>query len=569
MKPKLNNKKQSFLEGAMVLVIATGLVKIIGAIFKIPLGNLLGELGSGYFQNAYDLYLPIYSLAMAGLPIAVSRMVADSVARNRYRDARQIFRMARRTFLITGLTGFVLMLVVSYPYVLSIGGKTEALPGILTIAPSILFCCVMSSYRGYYEGLRNMTPTAVSQVIEAMGKLVLGLGFAYGARAMGLAVQYQAAGAILGITIGTLLGAIYLWVRFHVSGDGITRRDLMESPAAYSGRHTVRLLAAIAIPVVLGSMANQIASLVDAVTVQNRLTHMVTQAGMGLESIYPEMMADLSASYGSAAEVLDHVPTYLYGCYKVYAFSIFNLVPTLTSVLGISALPALTTAWASRSRRAVRASVESVLRITSIIVFPCGLGMSVLSSGVLNLLFHSKPIGAAIAAPNLFILGFAAIFAGLVMPMTNMLQAIGKQKIPVRNIIVGAMLKIVVNFALVGIPTVNIHGASAGTLVCYMYMFVMNFYALCKYTKLIPNLLRTFVKPLAAGLFCAAAAWAANGLLGGRLSGSVTTIAAIAIAGIVYLAALILLRVLTKDDILMLPKGKKIAKTLEKLHWIG
>ena len=155
------------------------------------------------------------------------------------------------------------------------------------------------------------------------------------------------------------------------------------------------------------------------------------------------------------------------------------------------------------------------------------------------------------------------------MPKTNMLHAIGKQKIPVRNIIVGAMLKIVVIFALVGIPTVNIHGAAVGTLVCYMYMFVMNFYALCKYTKLIPNLLRTFVKPLTAGLFCAAAAWAANGLLGGRLSGSVTTIAAIAVAGIVYLASLVLLRVLTKDDILMLPKGKKIAKTLEKLHWIG
>ena len=569
MKPKMSNKKQSFLEGAMVLVISTGLVKVIGAVFKIPLGNLLGELGSGYFQNAYDLYLPIYSLAMAGLPIAVSRMVADNVARKRYRDARQIFRLARRTFLITGLAGFLLMLIASYPYVLSIGGKQEALPGILVIAPSILFCCIMSSYRGYYEGLCNMTPTAVSQVIEALGKLVLGLGFAYGAGALGLPVQYQAAGAILGITVGTLLGAIYLWVRFRLTGDGITRRELAESPPPRDNRQTFRMLAAIAIPVVLGSMANQIASLVDAVTVQNRLTYMVSRVGVGLQELYPDMMSDLSASYGTMAEVLDRVPTYLYGCYKVYAFSIFNLVPTITSVLGVSALPSLTTAWASRSRNAVKGSVESIFRITSIIVFPCGLGMAVLSSGILNLLFYSKPIGAAIAAPNLAIMGFAAVFAGLCMPLTNMLQAIGKQKIPVRNIIIGAIIKIVVNFIMVGIPELNIHGASIGTLLCYLYMFLMNFLALCKYTRLFPDLRATFFKPLLAGVFCAAAAWASNGMLNRVVSQKASTVLAIGIAAIVYLISLILLRVLTKDDILMLPKGKKIAKTLEKLHWIG
>lgn len=565
----MRNKKQSFLEGAMILVIATGLVKVIGALFKIPLGVVLDTVAYGYYQNAYDLYLPIYSLAMAGLPIAVSRMVADSVARNRYRDARQVFRIARRAFLISGVAGFVIMLAAAYPYVWSIGGKVEVIPSILAVAPSILCCCIMSTYRGYYEGLRNMTPTAVSQVIEALGKLVLGLGFVIIAQKVGLSAPYQAAGAVLGVTIGTLLGAIYLKIRHRVTGDGITRENLMLSPAPMPAGRVLRMLAVIAIPVVFGSMANQIASLIDSVTVQNRLAYIVEQTGMGMGNIYPDMIPELSQDYATEAEILSHIPTYLYACYKGYAFTIFNLVPTITSVIGVSALPALTTAWASRSRRAVRLSVESVLRITSIVAFPCGLGMSVLSSEILNLLFHNKPVGAAIAAPNLFIMGFAAIFAGLCMPITNMLQAIGRQKIPVRNLIVGAVLKIVINFFLVGIPTVNIHGASVGTLVCYIYMFVMNFYALCKYTKLIPNLLRTFLKPLLSGLFCAAAAWAASGLLSGRLPDTVVTILSIVIAGIIYLISLVLLRVLTKDDILMLPKGKKIAKTLEKLHWIG
>ena len=150
-------KHQSFEYGAAILVVATMLVKVIGAVFKIPLSSLIGTLGFGYFSSAYDLFLPIYSLAMAGLPIAISRMVAENVAQKKFNDVRQTLRISRIAFLVTGAAGFVIMAVATFVF-FKITGDGRTLPSILVIAPSILFCCVMSVYRGYYEGMRNMTP---------------------------------------------------------------------------------------------------------------------------------------------------------------------------------------------------------------------------------------------------------------------------------------------------------------------------------------------------------------------------------------------------------------------------
>ena len=564
------NTRQNFLHGAAILVGATAIVKVIGAIFKIPLGNLIGETGMGYFQTAYDLYLPIYSLAMAGLPVAVSKMVAESVAQNRYRDARSLLRIARYSFLTTGLIGFFVMMAITYPYIALTNNSIRTLPGLLAIAPSILFCCMMSAYRGYYEGLRNMTPTAVSQVIEAIGKLFLGLGLAFVVQKLGWGVEYQAAAAILGITVGTLFGAVYLSLRYRISSDGITQEDLLGSPQEKRSSELLRGLIRIAIPVVLGSLVVNIASLVDVTTVQFRLSQVVENDLDTLKEMYPQMYQALLRDSASEADAIANIPTYLYGCYKGFAYSIYNLVPTITSVLGVSALPALASAWAARRRDEVRINMESVLRITALLSFPCGIGMAVLSEPILGLLYPSKPIGASISAPILVVLGVAAVFAGLAMPLTNMLQGIGKQNLPLRNIAVGAVLKIICNYILVGIPSVNVHGAPVGTAVCYGYIFFMNLYYLIKYTKIRPSFWKTLLKPLIAAVISCACGYAAFHVLFEKLliSSRISVILAIVFTAFVYLLCVIFLKILTKEDVLMLPKGQKIGKVLEKRHWI-
>ncbi|MBR3844083.1 MAG: polysaccharide biosynthesis protein [Clostridia bacterium] len=572
MKTKNRNKKQSFIEGAAVLVMATAIVKLLGAVFKIPLGNLIGELGMGYFQTAYDLYLPIYSIALAGMPIAVCRMVASYMAKEQYCDARAVLTIAKRVFWAIGIGGTLLLLAAAYPYLLIIGGNQGALPGILVIAPCILFCCIMSTYRGYYEGLCNMTPTAVSQVIEAVGKVVIGLGLAFLTARLGYGPAYQSAAAIFGIMLGTAFGALYLRLRLHFSGDGITPAMLVKCGGQVdSNKQIFKALITIAVPVIIGSLASQIAGLIDVTTVQRRLSDIVQSNPSFFETNFPDMWAALLSDpeITTQEQLLEAIPTYLYGCYKGFAFSIYSLLPTITSVIGVSALPVMTTAFSAGDKKETKTTMESVIRVTSLLSMPAGFGIAAISEGILKLLYPAKPIGAAISAAPLTVLGIAVIFGGLSMPLTNLLQAIGKERIPVINMLVGALIKIGLNFWLVGQEGVNIVGAAISTLACYLFIVVSDCYFMVKYSGVKINFFASFFKPLFAAALCGLGTWASYGLLSRVVSGTLSTIGSIGIAAILYLIAVLLLRIITKNDLLMVPKGEKIAKVLEKLGWIG
>lgn len=559
-------KKQGFLQGAFILVIATGLVKILGAFFRIPLNNIIGELGMGYYSTAYDLYLPIYSLAMAGLPIAISRIVAECIASKRYNDARKTMKVARRAFLVTGFTGFVLLLAISYPFTLFIK-NSGVLLSLWSIAPSLLFCCVMSSYRGYYEGIRNMYPTAVSSVIEALGKLILGISSAflviklYG-EVTAESASVASAAALMSISIGTGLGALYLVIKYKRQGDGITAEELASSPLAKSSKETLKGLVVIAIPIVLGSLATQISNIIDVTMVQLQISRIVENSPEVIKSMYSDLIASKEWADSDIANGL-------YGCYKGNAYSIYNLVPSLMSVLGVSALPVLATAWVEKNSKSVKQNMEIMIKTAALFAMPAGIGMAVLAEPIMLLLYPKSPEGVAVAAPMLTVLGIAAIFSGISAPLINMLQAIGKQNIPVRNIAVGAVLKVVINLILVGIPQINIHGAVIGTLVCYVYIATANFICLIKYSKVMPNMYKCLVKPLISAAVCGVSAYLAYSILEKiGIDLKLVTVISILIGVIFYAIVLILLRTIDTEDIKTLPKGEKIAKVLEKLKLI-
>lgn len=550
-------KQQSFEYGAIVLIVSTALVKVIGAIFKIPLSNLIGDLGFGYFSSAYDLFTPIYSLAMAGLPIAVSRVVAEQATAGHYRDVRQTLRIARRAFFVTGITGLAIMLAAIYPFVRITDPTGKTIYSLFAIAPSLLFCCTMSTYRGYYEGLRNMYPTAASDIIEALGKLVLGYGFAYSAMRLTGNVAYSAAAAMLGITVGAMLAALYLRLRFAIKGDLITKSELAASPVPMDRHRALRMLIVIAIPVVLTSLANNVASLVDVSMVKWQLGHMMKDHAQTIREMYASSIADYNSA---AAEAITDkgIPTFLYGI-RGKAFTVYNLIPTITSVLGVSALPVLASSWVKRDKREIKRNIESMLKLPSIIAMPAGAGFVALGGQIMGLLYKSTA-SVEIGAPMMRIFGFAAVFAGLSIPMTSMLQAIGKQVVPVRNIAIGAVIKIAVNYILVGIPSVNIKGASVGTFACYLFVFAANLWSLIKYTRVVPNFNKVFIKPLTAAVLCGLSAYLICGLGDSRL----ITVAAIGAAAVVYLFALIFMNTFDDEDLLSLPKGEKLLKICKK-----
>jgi stage V sporulation protein B len=560
---KTKKQSQSLLSGAIVLMIATGIVKVIGMVFKIPMTNfVLEEKGMAYFTSAYNIFLVFYSLAIAGLPVAVSRMVAESIAVKNYKETKSLLKVSLKIFAITGTAGLVLLLAFSVPYVRYI--KSDgALLSVLTIAPTILFCCIMSAYRGYYQGQKNMMPTAISQVIEALGKLFLGLGFAFIVRTIGLnefsskgtifgkAVEteadavsmllpYCAAAAILGIAIGTVLATLYLFLYHKIVGDKITPEEIQLSPESRSQKDLIKALFTIAIPILLASVVLNLTNLIDTATIQNRLDYIMRTSPNALRNIYGATLADAKDT---------EISEFLYGAYASMAMTMYNLIPTITTAFGTSAIPTLSTAWAQKNKESVKSSIESVFKYVTIISAPAGIGLCVLAKPILSLLYSQRPNGVAVSVIPLQILGIIVIFTALTMPTCNMLQAIGKQKVPVINMAIGAVIKITVNYILVSIPAININAAPIGTALCYGYILIANVVVLAKTTGAKINFFQSFIKPVIAGAICGLSALAGYGLLTRWFGNAVSTLGSIAFAGIIYLISALLLGVLSKEDI--------------------
>lgn len=556
-------KQQSFQYGAIILLCSTLLVKVIGAIFKIPLSRLIGDLGFGYFDSAYQLFTPIYTLAMAGLPIAISRVVAERMQQERYCDVRKSLKVTKKIFLVTGLSGFIIMLLLIYPFVHFTDATGKTIYSLFAIAPSLLFCCIMSAYRGYYEGLRNMYPTAASDVIESLGKLILGYGFAYIIMKISGDVALAAAGAMLGIMVGGAASATFLILRYKLKGDGITEQELADAPKSQDGKTIAKTIIMIAIPVVLASLANSVSSLVDVSMVKWQLTNMMGEFANDIRNMYESSIADYNRF--SINELTNaELPTFLYGI-RGKAFTLYNLVPTITSVLGVSALPVLTSCFAKGTgdKVVVKRSIESTIKFTALIAMPAGFGFLFLGSEIMSLMYNTVA-SVEIGGVMLRIYGLAAMFAGLAIPMISMLQAIGKEKISLRNVAIGAALKVIVNFIFVGIPTINIKGAAIGTFVSYFFIFIANLLSLIKYTGVKPNIYKTIIKPFIAALCCGLS----TVILNLSAMGKIGTVLEIAVAAVVYLMVLVILNTFEADDVLSLPKGEKILKVFNKLKVI-
>ena len=583
-------KKQSLLNGALILSGAIVLVKVLSILFKLYVANKIGYGGTGLYSTAYNIYTPIYSIALAGLPTAVSKMVASEMAQGRYKDVKKLFGVSNMLFTFAGLIGTAIMLLLAYPFAKSVGSM-NALPSIIAIAPSLFFCCVMSGYRGYYQGMRNMTPSAVSQIFEAGGKLIFGwlflnivlgstLGFANSVPFLsGLVTSpgaaYASAAAILGVSVGSLLGLLYLIVRRFAVRDPITHQMLESSPAAQSRKTLARKLIRIAIPIAVSSLVFNVTTLIDNWTILNRLKVVLERDFATVANMYPDIVAARGFTPETAAEFKE----YLFGAYDM-VLEIKNVVPTFTITLGLSALPILSEAWTQKDAVTVRRSIETMIRLCMLIAFPAGVGMMVLSDDLLYLLFGASEMNAPAIpyiAPILIFYGFSVFSLALTQPLTSALQAIDRMDVPIKAMGIGATVKIVANFVLVSIPSVNIQGAVFGSILCNMVMVVYSMIVLAKETGLKYRWSSLFIRPFLCAAVSGGAAWLTNSIFEKTLpadglthiwsrltNGNIACLTAVLAAVLFYLFALIAFKGITKEEVSMLPKGRKIAKTLEK-----
>ncbi|MGN0981072.1 MAG: oligosaccharide flippase family protein [Candidatus Avoscillospira sp.] len=536
MEEKKPVKKQSFLQGAAVLAAATMIVKLIGAIYKIPLKMIIGETGYGYFTTAYDIYSVLLMISTTGLPVAMSRMISEAQTLENHDQIRKIFRVALRVFLVIGVVGSLSMLLLANPLSVMMTTFDTSWAAIAVLAPSVLFICVISAFRGFFQGQSNMAPTSVSQVFEALCKLFIGLAAAWfimrvtfnpltgeGNTTLG------AGGAILGVTIGCVVSMLYLWSRYRKAV-----RNMPTGGQVKSGKATMVQLLSIAIPITLGSAGLQIINTVDTMVFMRRLVNAVGMVQAEAESVK--------------------------GIYN-FCQTIFNLPCAFITPITISIIPAITSHLTMQNRRGAQMVESSAMRITGLIAMPCALGLASLAAPIMYL-FGDRGDQLALSGQIMFFLGIAVIFNSLVLVTNAMMQAHGDVTTPVIHMIIGGAVKVILNYFLVGIPSLNIVGAAMGTLACYALITALNIWSMVRRRIVEPSIFRGLGKPLLAAVLMGVVAYMADSFLAAHLSPNLACLLSIAFAALVYLVLAVAFQALTYDDCMLLPAGEKIAKIL-------
>lgn len=506
---------KGFLHGAAVLLFANVVVKAAGAVFKIPLANLIGDSGMGLFSVAYSFYAMLFVLSTAGLPVAVSGMVSHADAQGK--DARATVRRALAVFSIFGAAVSAAVLLFAQPIAAALGEK-EAQPCIMAIAPAVFFVTVTAVLRGWHQGKGTMEPTGASQVIEAAFKVLVGLGAAFLLMPMG--VEWAAAGAIFGMTFGTAVSMIYLLCR--------SARDLRGS---VRDRPEFGRLMELVIPVTLSASILSVVSFAEVAVILHRLP--------------------LS---GCSAEQTNQ----MFGAYSGMAQTLFNLPQTLASALAMSLIPEVAAAHSRGDLRRQTRLTHSVLRMTMMICLPCGAGLSTLPGPILRLLYPMQPRAVMTAEPLLFVLGFAVPLVGLATVTTAVLQASGREAVPVISMTVGGIVKLVMGYVL--LPKYGIEIIPFTTIVCFGVIAVWNLLALARHQNV--RLFSASAGSLAASAGMASAAYLIYDALDSCIRPEAAVLAAVCCAAGVYAILLVFLGVLRYDDIIRLPGGGKIAAVM-------
>ncbi len=525
-------KKQSFLHGTMLLALSTALVKVIGAFYSIPLNAIIGEQGFSYYSTAYEIYTLLLMISTAGLPVAMSRMISQASSLGHYRQVRKIYTVSKTIFLTLGLIGTLLMTLFCRQLA-AFQEQPDAWAAIAALGPSCFLICLMSTYRGFFQGQSNMMPTSVSQVLEAVCKLVVGISAAILVLWYFRNFSLAAGAAIFGVSMSCLVSSMYLNWCF--------RKAYRQLPASNepvsSGKDIAKGLLAIAVPITIGSAGLQVLTVLETKVYMSQLLQTLTQD-----------QADLQK-----------------GIYN-FTQKIFNMPCAFITPITISVIPAITAQLTTGDGKSARATEESAVRVTGLISAPCAVGLAVLARPVTALLGGYTDQRLDLAEQLMTVLAVCILFNAIVLLTNAIMQAHGHVNLPVVNMFVGGIIKLAAVFILTGNPLIGILGTPIGSLLCYLSITVLNLICMGKVLPQAPAVLRNIGKSLLASLIMGAAVYATLqgllALLGDGMSNLIACAVPIAVGVVVYVLAAVKLRAITREDCLLLPKGEKIAKLL-------
>lgn len=522
---KASVQKQKFLQGAGILTVGILLNKIISAVYKLPLTRLIGKEAVGHFSVAYNIYELMMVIAAAGLPVALSRLISEASARGERRQMQRIFRVSLVVFLTIGLVGGAGLLLFSRQIAARMN-DTAADAALRMLAPAIFFFCLFCAFRGYYQGQQYMTPTSVSQIVEAFCKLGVGLGAVLVAIRMGLGPGASAACAVMGVSAGAGLSCVYL-ILVYRRNRVVLRPGAADGPVLSRGQTLARLFR-VAVPITLGAAGLQIFKL------------------FGTKEILRQLQGPIGLNQAAAVE--------LFGVYSL-AVSLFQMPGTVVQPLGVSLVAGVTERITVGDDAGRRRLEESALRMTALIAMPCGVGLAVLARPIPALLFGYEGSMLNAAATLLRILGPASILYCFLVVTNALLQARGQVMAPFYHTLIGGAVYLLLCKVLVPIPSLHIYGAALATASYSLLIPGLNLLAIRRGRAEAPRLLRQLWRPAAASLGMGVITWAIQ-----RLSG--TILLSLPAAAAVYAGLIFVLRAVTREDCELLPHGAAIARLL-------
>ena len=526
-------KKQSTAKGVAVLTAAAIIVKVISLLYVPILLKILGDYGIAIYYAAYTIFSWIYSVATTGVPQAISKTVSELIAVGNYKDAAKAFKLARFLFMIVGFVLTLLLLVFAKPIAIATKYPNSYL-AVLFLAPTIFFSSITASYRGYFQGRRNMTPTASSQVLEQIVNVIFTLSLA--AYFMKVNVEAACAGGTFATTIAAIVAAIFLAYIFKREKEDRIIKFHNPEVRRLSNKRIVRRILKYTIPMTICAILQYTGVLVDLWNTKSRLIF--------------SGMSEVNA-------------TILYGYLQKYQ-QLINVPITMIAQLSVTIIPAIAAANAVKDRKNVEDNINFAFKFCFMIAIPSAVGLSFLSRPVYRMLGYGG--GSALLLYGSYIV----ILMAVMQTFSGILQGIGKLYIVIYFLTFGIIGKIITNYFLIAIPKLNIMGALIGNVVYYIIPVVLDNIVLIKVLKININIFKHGTKPLAASAVMGGIIYVlyfvmnkALSFMGkGYLAVAIPTIISIIIGMYIYFYVMVYIKGITKEDMEILPH--KITKLLPK-----
>ena len=503
-------KKQSLIKASLVLGIAGIVARFLGLFFRWPLIMLIGDEGVGYYQMSYPLYMFFVAMA-SGVPVAISKMISEKKAKG---DIEGIFVILKESTILMMLLGTgttLILFVFAKPIIKFVQWDMKSYYALLGISFAPFVISIMTIYRGFFQGLQNMTPSGVSQILEQIGRVIIGVGLAILLLPKG--IEYAAGGAAFGAAAGGVIGASYLHEKYKKVKKEMWNKKVKSNPEVLSA------ILKIALPISVGTTVGTIMSLIDSILVPQKLL----QAGLSSENA-----TILYAQLTGKANVITNIPL------------------TLSMALGTSLIPIIAENYIMRKRGELESKVQLSMKMSMIIAMPCTLGLYFLAGPIMKLIFPGRYDGILI----LKYLSISVPFIVITQTTTSIMQGIGHYIRPIINLFLGCIVKIILTFILVPIPEINIYGAVIASISAYLVAAILNLISLRSRLKLRLDVYKSFIKPsIAATIMIIGVLSSYIFLFNKTGSNTSSCLIAIFLGIIIYVILILILRIFSIDEI--------------------